>query len=162
MARPVCCRRVGGQPKAVVFKPAGVPACELEQVTVTLDEFEALRLADLEGLYHGDAAQQMGISRPTFGRILESARRKIAEALVHGKKILIEGGVVAMSEMRTFICSACSHQWQLAHGTGCPQECPSCKSTDIHRDPTECQHAHAGHGHHGGGHGGCCRKRHQE
>jgi len=80
----------------VYFKPAGVPACTLEQVTLTLDEVEALRLADLQGLYQEQAAAQMKISRPTFARIIEVARRKVAEALIHGKALRIEGGTVTL------------------------------------------------------------------
>ena len=81
---------------AVYFKPAGVPACTLEQVTLTLDEVEALRLADLQGLYQEPAAEQMKISRPTFTRIIEVARRKVAEALIHGKALRLEGGAVVI------------------------------------------------------------------
>lgn len=94
MARPLCCRRVAGNPVASIFKPAGIPARMLDQVVLTLDEFEALRLADLEGLYQDDAAGRMQISRPTFGRILECAHRKVAQALVGGKALRIEGGSV--------------------------------------------------------------------
>lgn len=61
---------------------------------MTLDEFEALRQADLVGLYQRQAAEQMGVSRPTFSRIIESAHRKVADALVHGKALRIEGGSV--------------------------------------------------------------------
>ena len=82
MPRPQCMRFVGNGPVVAVFKPAGIPIHALAQVAMTLDEFEALRLADLEGLYQEDAASRMGVSRPTLGRILESARRKVAEALV--------------------------------------------------------------------------------
>ncbi len=64
----------------------------LEQVALTIDEFEALRLADLEGLYQEQAAEQMNVSRQTFGRILEVAHKKVADALVHGKALSIEGG----------------------------------------------------------------------
>ncbi len=67
---------------------------ELEQVVMTLDEFEAVRLADLGGLYQEQAAEEMGVSRPTFSRIVESAHRKVADALVHGKALRIEGGPV--------------------------------------------------------------------
>jgi predicted DNA-binding protein (UPF0251 family) len=63
---------------------------ELDEVTIDLDEFEAIRLADFEGLYHEDAAGKMKISRPTFGRILSAARRKIAEGLIQGKALKIE------------------------------------------------------------------------
>jgi predicted DNA-binding protein (UPF0251 family) len=96
MSRPCCLRRVGCQPPAGLFKPAGVPACALEQVTLTLDEVEALRLADLNGLYQEQAATQMRVSRPTFSRIVEQARRKVADALIHGKALRLEGGVVIM------------------------------------------------------------------
>lgn len=94
MPRPPCCRRIAAGPAVAVFKPAGIPTRELRQVAMTLDEYEALRLADLEGLYQADAAEAMGVSRPTFGRILESARRKVADALTHGSALLIEGGPV--------------------------------------------------------------------
>ena len=77
-----------------MFKPAGVPLRDLASVEMTLDELEALRLADLEGLYQEDAAGRMGVSRPTLGRILESARRKVAEALVLGRALHIQGGPV--------------------------------------------------------------------
>ncbi len=94
MPRPCCLRHVGFKPNAAFFKPAGIPACTLEQVTLTLDEVEALRLADLEGLYQEQAAEKMKISRPTFSRIIEEARRKVADALVHGKALRLEGGAV--------------------------------------------------------------------
>jgi predicted DNA-binding protein (UPF0251 family) len=67
---------------------------KIEEVVMTLDEFEALRQADLGGLYQEQAAEQMGVSRPTFSRIIESAHRKVADALVHGKALRIEGGPV--------------------------------------------------------------------
>lgn len=67
---------------------------------MTLDELEALRLADYEGLYHEQGAERMSVSRPTFGRILEAARRKTAEALVYGKSLRIEGGPVEIDRRR--------------------------------------------------------------
>ena len=97
MPRPCCCRRIAGEPTAAVFKPAGRRACELAVVGMTLDELEALRLADLEGLYQEGAAERMRVSRATFGRIVESARRKVAEALVRGKALHIQGGPVRCS-----------------------------------------------------------------
>lgn len=95
MPRPHSCRRVAAEPGATVYKPAGIRACELEWLTLGLDEFEALRLADRDGLHHEVAAARMGISRATFGRIVESARRKVAEALCTGKALQIAGGNVA-------------------------------------------------------------------
>jgi predicted DNA-binding protein (UPF0251 family)/predicted Fe-Mo cluster-binding NifX family protein len=74
------------------FKPAGVPARELEHVTLGFDELEALRLADLEGLYQEAAALRMGVSRQTFGRIVETARRKVADAVINRKCLRIEEG----------------------------------------------------------------------
>ena len=94
MPRPYSRRRVARHPVVDLFKPAGIPARELDEVVMTLDEHEAIRLADLEGLYHEEAARRMGISRPTFGRILESAHRKVAEVLVEGKALRIEGGPI--------------------------------------------------------------------
>lgn len=79
-----------------MFKPAGVPLRELEEIAMTLDEFEALRLADLDGLHQEPAARQMNVSRPTFSRVLDAARRKLADALVHGKALRIEGGPVQL------------------------------------------------------------------
>jgi uncharacterized protein len=73
---------------------------ELEVVVMSLDEFEALRLADLGGLYQEQAAEKMGVSRPTFSRIVESAHRKVADALVHGKALRIEGGPVQRAGRR--------------------------------------------------------------
>lgn len=78
-----------------MFKPAGIPGRMLDEVIITLDELESVRLADFEGLYQERAAELMGVSRPTFGRIVEAARRKIADALIHGKVLRIAGGPVA-------------------------------------------------------------------
>ena len=94
MPRPKCCRRVAGMPRCKVFKPAGIPACSLQEVVLTVDELEAVRLADLQGLYQEQAARQMNVSRQTFGRIIESAHRKVAETLVEGKALRIEGGEI--------------------------------------------------------------------
>lgn len=94
MPRPSSCRLVSGAPAAVLFKPAGVPTRLLTEVVMTLDEFEAIRLADQEGLYQEEAARRMGISRTTFGRILDSAHRKVAEVLAGGHCLRLEGGHV--------------------------------------------------------------------
>lgn len=91
-----------------------------------VDELEAIRLADLEGLYQEEAAERMHVSRPTFGRIVSSARRKVAKALVVGMSIRIEGGEVVMEDMRTFRCGECGQQWVEPFGTGRPEACPEC------------------------------------
>jgi predicted DNA-binding protein (UPF0251 family) len=105
----------------------------LEEVALSVDELEALRLADLEGLYHDRAAASMGVSRATFGRIVETARRKVAEALVQGKALKIGGGVVAWAGTRTFKCGSCRRGWSLSLGAGRPEACPSCGSDEFHR-----------------------------
>ena len=94
MSRPIKCRRVQYGPCVTSFKPAGIRGCDLQEVVLSLDEFEALRLADLEGLYQEEAAEQLGVSRQTFGNILKSAHAKVSDCLVNAKKLKIEGGVV--------------------------------------------------------------------
>jgi len=133
MARPKCCRRISEQPGCRVFKPVGIPISNLDEIVLSMDEFEAIRLADLEGLYQEQAAERMNVSRQTFGRIVEAARRKVAQALSEGLALRIEGGEVEMSDKRTFKCDECQHAWGLPYATGRPQECPQCKSKAIHR-----------------------------
>lgn len=98
MPRPVNGRRLCAPIHPRVMKPAGVPAREIEEIVLGFDEAEALRLADLVGLYQEAAARHMGVSRPTFGRIIESARRKVADAVLNGKALRIEGGEVIIKE----------------------------------------------------------------
>ena len=132
MARPRQCRRVSSIPESNYFKPRGIPLSMLETVILTIDEFEAVRLADLEGLYQEQAAEKMNVSRQTFGRIIESAHKKVAEALVKGKALKIEGGEFEMPSMRKLRCYDCQHSWELPYGTGRRENCPSCKSGNIH------------------------------
>jgi len=149
MPRPHKCRRIGFAPTVTVFKPQGIPSRSLEMIELRLDELEALRLADLTGMYHDEAATQMGISRATFGRLLEEARRKVADALLYTKGLRFEGGEIVMSSMRTFECEDCGKSFQVECGTGRPAMCPSCNSGNFHR---------AEHERHGGG--GCGRRDH--
>ena len=83
-----------------VYKPAGVPACELTWTTLTLDEYETIRLIDGEGLAQETVAERMGVSRPTVTRIVGSARAKIAHVLMHGQALVIEGGAVIRVSQR--------------------------------------------------------------
>jgi predicted DNA-binding protein (UPF0251 family)/predicted Fe-Mo cluster-binding NifX family protein len=94
MPRPPRQRIVAGRPAATVYKPSGVRARELRWTNLTLDEFEAIRLVDSEGLDQETVGERMGVSRPTVTRILASARSKIAQVLVRGQALLIEGGPV--------------------------------------------------------------------
>jgi len=136
MARPRCPRRVVAPPRVGYFKPAGVPLRGLEEIALSVDEFEALRLADLEGLYQDQAALRMGISRATFARIVEASRRKVAEALVHGRALRITGGPVAFAGERRFRCEGCRNEWTAPFGTGRPDGCPACGSAEFRRtDP---------------------------
>jgi len=120
-------------PNAYYFKPRGIPLRLLEEVILRLDELEAIRLADLAGLYQEQAAERMNVSRQTFGRIIESAHKKVADALVKGKALKIEGGEFEMASVRKFRCQDCQHAWDLPYGTGRPGSCPSCKSGKICR-----------------------------
>jgi uncharacterized protein len=90
--RPKKTRWIKCAPGERCFKPLCKPLNKVEGVYLSLDEFEAVRLACFEGLMQAEAAQKMKISRPTFSRMLTSAQRKIADALVNIKAIRIEGG----------------------------------------------------------------------
>jgi len=92
MVRPKKPRFVESEPSVTYFKPRAVPLSQLEEVDLSIEELEAIRLKDLECEGQVDAAKRMGVSQPTLHRLLVSARRKVAEALVHGKAIKIHGG----------------------------------------------------------------------
>ncbi|MEW5773306.1 MAG: DUF134 domain-containing protein [Thermodesulfobacteriota bacterium] len=96
MPRPRRCRLVQGAPPVTYFKPQGIPLRDLAEVCLAVDSFEALRLADLEGMATEEAAARMGVSRHTFGRILADGRRAVAEALVRGRALRIAGGSYAV------------------------------------------------------------------
>ena len=113
MARPRQCRRVGSMPESNYFKPRGIPLSILEEVILNVDEFEAIRLTDLEGLYQEQAAEKMNVSRQTFGRIIDSAHKKVADVLVGGKALKIEGGDFELDSLRKFRCYDCQHSWDL-------------------------------------------------
>jgi len=92
MPRPRKCRLVEAAPEVTYFKPQGVPLRELAEVYLPLEGYEALRLADLEGLKQEEAAERMNVSRQTFSRILGEARRTVAEAVIYGLALHIQGG----------------------------------------------------------------------
>lgn len=137
MPRPCCCRRIAGRPPWGLFKPAGASCRGLGELVLTLDELEALRLADMEGLYQEQAAERMNVSRQTFARIVESARKKVAQALVEGKALRIQGGTVEVVTMKKFLCYDCKKEWEVPYGSGRPQVCPQCGSVNIHRHPED-------------------------
>jgi len=146
MPRPRRRRRIYYNPDVTFFKPAGVRMKELSESILTLDEFEAVRLKDLEGLDQKDCAKKMNISQPTFHRLVLSARKKIADAIVNGKAIKIEGGNVKIIKSRgkikgsalgpggICICEKC--KYEQPHKTGIPCnkiKCPECKSRMIRK-----------------------------
>ena len=98
--RPRIPRRVWSEPDVTHFKPAGARMTGLGTVILTVDELEAVRLKDYEGLEQIKAAKKMSISQSTFQRLLLSARKKIADALTNGKAIRIEGGNYVMAGVR--------------------------------------------------------------
>ena len=153
MARPRNCRRVGSMPGSNYYKPRGIPLSMLEEVILNVDEFEAIRLADLESLNQEQAAQKMNISRQTYGRIVDSAHKKVAEELDQGNALINEGCQFEMASMRRFRCDDCQHSWELPYGTGRPENCPSCKGGNIHRAKEDRGYTRG----FGRGQGRCCR-----
>ena len=131
MPRPPKSRTVQGEPRATYFKPRGVPARGLETVVLGLDELEAIRLADLEGLYQEDAATHMNISRPTFGRLVAQARHKVADALFNGKALVFAGGAVNACQALQFECMKCDAQWEAPPSTPRSEQCPWCRSDQV-------------------------------
>jgi predicted DNA-binding protein (UPF0251 family) len=99
------------------FKPIGRRAAELDVETLRLDELEALRLADLEGLYQEAAAERMGVSRPTFARILARARSAVARALIDERLLVVEDGPVVAGPAEPMPCPV--HGGTRRRGRGC-------------------------------------------
>lgn len=91
-------RRITRPPVVEGFKPFGIPRRELDSITLLFEEYEAIRLADYEKLTQEEAAQKMGVSRPTFTRIYDKARKSVAAAFVESKVILFEGGSYVTDE----------------------------------------------------------------
>jgi predicted DNA-binding protein (UPF0251 family)/phage FluMu protein Com len=130
MSRPQKNRTVQEPPKIQGMKPIGVPARFLESIILSIDEYEAIRLADYEGLEHEKAAEIMGISRPTFTRLIEKARRKLAESIVAIKELMIEGG--SFSFVNNLVrCFDCGEISRFDDSTSIPGTCPICKSVNI-------------------------------
>jgi uncharacterized protein len=132
MPRPLKCRRIASLPNVTYYKPAGIPLRVLEEVRLSVEEAEAIRLKDIEGLEGEQGAKNMNISRPTFQRILASGRRKVADALLNGKAIRIEGGSFELAFNR-FRCRN-GHQWDVPlykPSGAASQSCPVCYTPDF-------------------------------
>ena len=123
LARRPCCKRVEEMPGVSYFKPRSVPLSTLEEVILSVEELEALRLAHKESLYQEEAATRMGVSRATFGRVLDAAHRKVTKALVEGCALRIEGGSFCMIGPER--CERCQAKAAIAEGQPSPcNECP--------------------------------------
>jgi uncharacterized protein len=155
LARPAKPRFVTEEPCVDFFKPRGIPLRELEQECLTVEELEAIRLSDIDGLYQEDAAERMEVSRPTFQRVLRSARGKVARCLVKGKALEIEGGNYLLSgESRNYECLSCGHGWEQPFGHGaraCETACPKCGQMTVRRACSVRTGVRKGHGPRG-----CC------
>ncbi|MEA3442374.1 MAG: DUF134 domain-containing protein [Chloroflexota bacterium] len=137
MARPVKLRCVAQWQGASLFRPVGVPVNVLQEIQLSVEEVEAMRLKDLEGLEQEQCAGKMHISRPTFHRVLESGRKKLADALINGKAIQIEGGNFGLPQSR-FRCNNDGHEWDVPFevlARRLPVSCPVCSSVNIQPVP---------------------------
>ncbi len=129
MARPKNNRKVNTPPVFNKFKPTGVKGKDLPHIVLSLDEYEAIRLADLLGLNHEDAAEKMNISRSTFSRLIDKARKKTAEFLVKGAMLEIDGGNVHFKN-NLIQCKSCNTFFKIDINE-VPNKCPSCNSTEL-------------------------------
>ncbi|MGD0827928.1 MAG: DUF134 domain-containing protein [Desulfobaccales bacterium] len=125
MGRPKKCRWVETEPGVTLFKPRGIPLRSLEQMVITVDELEALRLADFLEMTQEEVAQKMQVSRPTVTRMLARAHRAVAEALIKGKAICIEGGDYRLGQQ----CGSCGQGAALGSGEARP-DCCTCPGMD--------------------------------
>ena len=141
MPRPNKCRKVFSNPGVFHFKPIGIKLKENDEVELTLDEFEAIRLADYEGLYQEKAAEQMDVSRQTFGNIINSAHKKIADFLINAKSLTISGGSIEMvTDDISFICYGCKYLRNKDFQKGDMELCPNCQSPHLHSVIVENNH----------------------
>ena len=132
MGRPKKCRWVETEPGVTFFKPRGIPLRSLQQIVITVDELEAMRLADFLEMTQEEVAQRMQVSRPTVTRMLSRAHRVVAEALVHGKAICIEGGDYRVGQH----CQHCG-QWSIQESGDPAAECCTCQSLEDDESPPE-------------------------
>jgi len=146
MARPKKVRRVGKPPIAMGMKPVGDRRRNLDSVVLNLDEYEAIRLSDYKKLSHKEAAEKLEVSRPTFTRLIDSAHKKISEAIIKGKEIIIEGGNVHFNNF-IYICQDCGYSFE-AFPYEEIEKCPECGSFNILNRAKNFGHSR-----------GCCRRR---
>jgi uncharacterized protein len=128
MPRPHKTRLISAMPRFTYFKPTGIPMPLLEEIVLTIDEVEALRLKDIEKLEQHDCAARMNVAQSTLQRILVSAREKVARAIIEGKALRIHGGPYALEN--EYFCPRCRRR---RRGAGGPapgdsngEQCPEC------------------------------------
>lgn len=126
MARPRRFRKISQEPQIRCFKPEREDSNDIDPIEILIDEFEAIRLRDYLDIQQKRSAEIMGVSQPTFHRILSSARKKIADALINGTPLIIIG---KDSETK-YECNECGFEWQ--HPRKEYKKCPDCKSPNIH------------------------------
>lgn len=136
MARPIKVRKVEKLPKESYFVPLGKKKCELEEMTLKVEELEAMRLKDIERLSQQECAEQMEISRQTFQNILDEARRKLVVALIEGNAIRIGGGHFVAKQCR-YYCLACHAVYTIQYKQD-QEQCPHCGSTTVSCGKKEC------------------------
>ena len=129
MSRPKNNRIVYEPPSYTEFKPAGVSVKSLEEIQLNLDEFEAIRLADMLGMSHEEAANEMGVSRSTFSRLIVKSRKKIANFFFQGKLLTVAGGNIHFRK-NIIKCSSCGHMFKIDIGT-VMSACPECGSKNL-------------------------------
>ena len=127
MPRPPKEKRISCHPGRRVFRPAGIPLRKSEIVNVSLEEFEAIRLADVEGMLHEEAAAKMGTSRPTLTRLLNSARNKVGTAITEGRPLIIEGGHVTVEDLPDSTCRRFRQSYSEETLAGDSWVCPRCR-----------------------------------
>lgn len=147
MTRPKIKRTVHSPPPFASFKPTGVRRAGMPESALELDEFEAIRLVDYEDLDQTEAAARMGISRPTFSRLVDKARQTVARFLVEGRHLRIDGGDVHF-QGNLVRCRRCGRAARTALDET-PEACPHCGAVDL-EDLAQ-----------GFGHGRCCRRHHR-
>ncbi len=135
MARPTKWRKIEHIPAIPYFVPSESDVAELPENNLKLEELEAIRLKDLEGLEQGECAERMEVSRPTFQRILLSAREKVADSLINGKMIRIEGGNFTRN-ICPIQCKDCGKEWKesfenLEAIKSGKYACPDCGSVNV-------------------------------
>ena len=122
-------RTIGAPPLFTSFKPSGIAGRHLNNTILTLDEYEAIRLADYKGFSHDEASKEMRISRPTFTRLIEKARKKTAQMIISGNMLTIEGGNIHFKN-NIIKCNNCEQMFSIKMGKELKQ-CPNCNSMEL-------------------------------